>query len=222
MRHPGLRRVRAALAILRRSAFALAAASSLVLAACSSAPPVRVHTLMAGESPLPAAGAAAQPALVVVLEPVSVPAQVDPPQWLVRLPDDSLAVLEQERWASPLRDELRQALLEVLVVRYGVVDARAAGPGAVPLRVGVDVRRFDSIPGREARIEGSWTIVATDSRASGSRCEWLFREAAAGGMPALAAAHRRAVARLGDALGDNLVRLRRGEAPMCPARDPPL
>ncbi len=88
----------------------------------------------------------------------------------MRLPDDSLAVLEQERWASPLRDELREALLEQLASGYGAVDSRAAvaGPGA-PVRIAVDVRRFESLPGREARSEGSWTLRwRRPGRASGS------------------------------------------------------
>jgi uncharacterized lipoprotein YmbA len=106
-----------------------------------------------------------------------VPAQVDQPQWLVQLGDESMAVLEQERWASPLRDELEQALLEELIVGQGAIDARTQpAPGTVA-RVAVDVRRFDSLPGREARIQGSWTITGSDARSS-SRCEWLIREPA--------------------------------------------
>ena len=93
------------------------------------------------------------------------PAQVDQPQWLVQLGDDSMAVLEQERWASPLRDEFRQALLEELIVGQGAIDARTQpAPGAAPWRIAIDVRRFDSLPGREARIEGSWTITGSDAR----------------------------------------------------------
>ena len=148
-----------------------------------------------------------------------VPAQVDQPQWLVQLGDDSMAVLEQERWASPLRDEFQQALLEELIVGQGSIDARTQpAPGAAASRVAIDVRRFDSLPGREARIQGSWTITGSDAR-SNSRCEWLIRESASGSFPALAAAHRRAVVRLGAAIGQALARMRRGEASGCPALD---
>ena len=163
-------------------------------------------------------GAPAASGVVVRLEPIRVPAQVDQPQWLVQLGDDSMAVLEQERWASPLRDEFQQALLEELIVGQGAIDARTQpAPGTVA-RVAVDVRRFDSLPGREARIQGSWTITGSDARNS-SRCEWLIREAASGSFPALAAAHRRAVVRLGAAIGEALARLRRGETAACPALD---
>ena len=187
----------------------------LALAACSaSAPPVRLHSLMAAE---PAPRTAARAALAIALEPIRVPAQVDQPQWLVRLPDDSLAVLEQERWASPLGDELRQALLEELAARYGAVEGRSPA-GATVLRVGVELRRFDSIPGKEARVEATWTITA-GSAPTALRCEALLREPAAAGMPALAAAHRRAAVRLADAVGESLLSLR-GAAPACPVLEP--
>jgi hypothetical protein len=192
----------------------LPAIALLALAACSaSAPPVRLYSLMPVE---PVPRDAKRAPIAIALEPIRVPAQVDQPQWLVRLPDDSLAVLEQERWAGPLRDELRLALLEELAARYGVVDGRAKA-GTPILRVGVELRRFDSIPGLEARIDASWT-VGTGADAPALRCEALLREPAAAGMPALAASHRRAVVRLADAIGDSLLSMR-GTAPACPAPD---
>lgn len=214
------------LTVARLPTCATALATLLCIGACSTATlPVHVHTLMPAPGAVRAATSASAGGapLGVVLEPIRLPAQVDQPQWLVRLPDDSLAVLEQERWASALRDELREALLEELVVGFGVVESRSLPAGTGPVaRVGVDVRRFDSLPGSEARIEGSWTLTYGDGHATALRCEWLLRESARGSMNALAAAHRRAVVRLADSIGDALVRSRRGEAPLCPASDPPL
>ena len=165
----------------------------------------------------PAAGA------VFVLEPVRLPIQVDQPQWVVRLPDDSVAVLEQERWTTALRDEFQAALLEELIVGHGMVDARTQpAPGTPPWRIAVDVRRFESLPGREARIEGSWTIQGGNAaRGAGSRCEWLLREAAPGALAELAPAHRRAIARLADAIAEAIGRASRGEPAACPPPDPP-
>jgi len=201
---------------------ASAGALSALLAACGSAPVTHWHSLM--PEAVPAAGAIAPaPAkepIVVELEAVRLPTQVDQPQWLVRLPDGSLAVLEQERWASSLRDELRDALLETLIVRHGVVEAHEASrTKARPIRVAIDVRRFDSLPGREARIEGSWTLVGAELRVAPARCEWFYRENADGPPGALAGAHRRAVARLADGIGAALKTLSRGERPVCPAPD---
>jgi uncharacterized lipoprotein YmbA len=218
---------------MRRSRSISAAASAircapaallLALGACASAPPmVHLHSLMPVELAAAAAdvGAGVLPSSIpIVFEPIRIPAQVDQPQWLVRLPDDSLAVLEQERWASPLRDELREALLEVLAVGYGAVEAHhsVAAAGA-PMRITVDVRRFESLPGREARSEGSWSLTSAGARTPAFQCDWLIRESSPGPASALAAAHRRAVARLGAAIGAALVAMKAGQSASCPAAD---
>ena len=198
----------------RRACVASACAVlGMALAACTTAPPTRLHTLMPAQPTMRGAGTPTTP-VAIVLEPIRIPAQVDQPQWLVRLPDDSLALLEQERWASPLQDELRQALLEALGARHAILEAL---PGASsPWRVRLELSRFDSAPGHGARIEGSW-LLSGDLRRPAQRCEWRFAEAASGGVPALAQAHRRAVMRLADALGESLQKLGRGEAASCPA-----
>ena len=198
-----------------RSLTAVACAALVALGACStSSPPTRLHSLMPAEPTPRDATASARGPLYVAFEPIRVPAQVDQPQWLVRLPDDSLASLEQERWASPLRDELRQALLEQLGARFGVVEGRSGAPQAgAPVRVALELRRFDSIPGREARLEALWNVTGGPAAL---RCSLLVREAAPGGMPELAAAHRRAVARLAEAIGASLVAAPPAAAPACP------
>lgn len=210
----------------------LSAAGLAALAACGSPPVVHLHSLMPDDAAPSSEAHARLPAgtpLVVVLDPIRMPSQVDQPQWLVRLPDGSLASLEQERWASPLRDEFQQAVLETLIVRYGVVELRHSGnavaSSASALRVGIDVRRFESAAGRQARIEGSWTISSaaptTVSSPAPAHCEWSIRERAEGAPSALAQAHRRAVARLADAIGTAMVAIKRGEAPKCPVGDGP-
>jgi len=204
-----------------RSLTAVTLAALLALGACSlsAPPPIRLHTLMPAEPTPREPAVAGRVPLYVSLEPIRLPAQVDQPQWLVRLPDESLASLEQERWASPLGDELRQALLEQLAARFGVVEGRSSAPGAVaPLRVALELRRFDSIPGREARIESIWTVAGP---AAALRCTLLVREAAPGGTTELAAAHRRAVARLAGAIGASLVAVPPAAAPACPAGELP-
>ncbi len=209
---------------------ALSATLLAGVAACSTTTPlVHLHSLMPGDASAVDAARARPPAgapLALVLDPVRMPSQVDQPQWLVQLPDGSLTSLEQERWASPLRDELRQAVLEALIVRYGAVELRhIAGAAPSALRVDIDVRRFDSLPGREARMEGSWTIAPVSQPAMPStavaHCEWFIREPSAGSLAALAEAHRRAVSRLADSVGAALAAMRRGEPAKCPAADGP-
>ena len=205
----------------RRVTGALLGCAVLALAACGTPPVTHYYSLMPDEIAPRAATSRPAAGAVILLEPVRVPVQVDQPQWVVRLPDDSVAVLEQERWTTALRDEFQAALLEELIVGQRMIDARTLpSPGTPPWRIAVDVRRFDSMPGREARIEGSWTIQGSRSgKPAAARCEWLLREPAGAGMVALADAHRRAIARLADGIAVALARAARGEPASCPALD---
>ena len=194
----------------------LAAALSTLLAACSTSKlPERFHTLLpadAAEVPMQAAtqatsasAPAASPLYVDVL-PVRIPPQVDHAQWAVRQPDDSLLLLEQDRWAAPLQDELRGAIVARLTSRWGAMDVRGvAPPQASVWRVRVDVQRFESVPGREARIEAAWSVLSTQHGATALVCRSVMQESAAqASIASLAEAHRRAVTRLADEIGRHI------------------
>jgi uncharacterized lipoprotein YmbA len=137
--------------------------------------------------------------LYVDVLPVHVPAQVDHAQWVVRQSDETLLMLEQDRWAAPLPDEVRGAVIERLAARWSALDVRAVGlPAAAVWRVRIDVQRFESIPGREARLEAAWSLSlpasAAPPREASALCVaacWSSRRH--GGIDALAAGHRRNV-----------------------------
>lgn len=198
----------------RRLAMAMSVLLTGVAGCSSTGPQVHLYSLMPAEIP-----ARVQPpssALIPIQLELRLPAQVDQPQWLVRLADGSLMSLEQERWTGSLHDEIRQAIFEELRAKWGIVEARTAG-GTPPLRVGLDFRRFDSVAGQEARIEGWWALSAGANQ-DGYRCEWLYREPVAGTFPALAEAHRKAIVRLADSIGAGVVGSR-NQSPACTASD---
>jgi uncharacterized lipoprotein YmbA len=189
---------------------------ALVCAGCAAPPAVHFHSLVLPTHPAPKEGLAPTgrgPA--IVLDPIRIPVAVDQPQWLLRMPDDTLTLLEQERWASPLRDEFRQALMEILRHRYGAVDVRAIGSGATPWRLHVTITRFELQPG-EAWLESVWSLGQRNAETPALRCRSSFTETSVGGMPALAQAQRRAVEKLGDAIGEQLLALNNGQAGRCP------
>ncbi len=236
-----------------------------MLAACAGSPPVRLHSLM----PVDAAAAvearlAASPAapsspglgpvptpasvrpLRVVIGPVAVPAALDQPQWLVRQPDDSLRLLEQDRWAGPLGEEFRGALRESLRRRWAATDALPSAGSGPAWRVTVDVLRLDARPGVDSLLEARWVVQAPQApqaslpaipsatapgpgsalrlapadviAASSAACSTRLREPVQGDGPAaLAAAHRRAVARLADDIGRQLQAMAGGAGAACVA-----
>jgi uncharacterized lipoprotein YmbA len=196
---------------MKRLLLTLACAAALV--ACSSTPAPRFHSLLSTQA-TPTEVVSNVP-LPLDLSPVSVPAAVDQQQWVVRLPDDSLRILEQEQWVAPLRDELRAALFERLARRYGAVDVRSA-PAPEYVRLKVDVQRFESIAAREVWIEAVWTATSTTRGSVPLVCRSSVREPVQGDTAGLAAAHRRATQALADLIGPRLLALYNGAGVRCP------
>ena len=207
--------------IRRASLASLSVAVLATLAACASAPPVRFHSLL----PIDSVSSPAAPAagFSVSLAPVAVPPQVDQPQWLVRSADGTLSLLEQERWAAPLRSELRSALLDRWVTRWAALEVPPPQPPSAASastlsawRVVIDVTRFESFPGREVRLESRWSALsASGQTVFAMNCRSVIHENIGDGMLALAAGHRRAAARLADEVAQQLLALQRGEAAQC-------
>ena len=200
---------------LRLRALVIGGALAGLLSACSSVPPPRFHTLM-----LPPAAVKASSEVLATgtlsweVLPVKVPAQVDQPQWVVRTVDGSLAVLEQERWVAPLGEEIRAVVSERLTKTVG-----APAVSAVPdkrWRVRIDVLRFDSVPGVEARLGATWTLTSDAENAAALRCRGEFVQSVAGpGYLALGAAHQGTVAQLAEAIKQELAALAAGRPAEC-------
>jgi hypothetical protein len=200
---------------------ALSALAALVwLAGCGTPATPQTYSL------LPAAGALAPEAqrsadatpLPVDVEALVLPAAVDQPQWLLRLPDQRLLLLEQTQWVSPLGDELRAALRDSLARRWATT---AAQPPAWRLRLALT--RFESALGGQALWEGHWTLRPGSAPAAAGAaaidCALRIREPAGPGLPALAEAHRRAMLRLADQIGPLLRLPPSASPPACPALD---
>jgi len=199
----------------RRGGAAIGVAVLALLAGCGSVPPPRYHTLMP-----PPASAARPPAppgsLAWEVLPVPIPAGVDQPQWVVQTVDGSLAVLEQERWIAPLGEEIRAAVADRLTLEVGAPAVSAESRKR--WRIRIDVHRFDSAPGREARLEATWTLSsdADADAAAALRCRGEFVQAlAASSYLALAKGHQQTVTRLADAIGGELKALNAGQTATC-------
>ena len=188
------------------------AALALVLSACSSTPPPRYHSLLQPAS----SAAAVAPTISWTIAGVSVPAQVDQPQWVVRLPDESLRLLEQERWVAPLADEVQAAFGDALARRLGAPGLPKPASGK-SWRVRIDVQRLDSAPSQLAALVVDWSIAPAGGAAPELRCRDAVRQTVGTGIPALAAAHREAVVQIAQRLGAALRSLDAGTAALCPA-----
>jgi uncharacterized lipoprotein YmbA len=209
-RHP-LRRL---CAVLQPAFTPLAAA--LLLGACASTPPTRFYSLVPAPPAAPRSGTAAD--FRIDVRSVSIPAQVDVPQLVVRLGPEELTQVETRRWISPLPNEIRDAVAAELGARLGVRDIHGLGSSAdsPPVyRLALAVQRFDSALGAYARIDVLWSITPPGTEQSTS-CFSSINETVSPGYEALAAGHQRALVRLADSIALALTAARQGKSAACP------
>jgi hypothetical protein len=196
-------------AVRRAPSGGAALAAVALLCGCAQPPPTRFHTLVPDWQSGAAAPRASAPGWW--LGELRVPVQVDRPQLVLLAGDGTLAVVERERWLAPLGDELRAALEQDLQRALGPADA---GPAAERWEIDVEVRRFESALGAEARLEAQWALGRGGAPGEGPVCRLRVAQPAPGDVPALAAAHRAALARLAEAIAASL-RSRAGGGAAC-------
>jgi uncharacterized protein len=179
-------------------------------AGCGSTPASRFYTLSAAAS----APAATTSNLSVVVGPVSVPPVVDRPQIVVTTGTNQVRLEEFNRWASPLQSNISRVVAENLVAMLGtprvVLFSQTLGVD-VDYRVGIEVQRFESVPGEASTLDAVWTVSRTkDGRSQTGRT--TVREVASDkGYDALASAHSRGLARLSRDIADAVRALDRPE-----------
>jgi hypothetical protein len=166
---------------------------ALITAGCGASPAARFYTLNAT-----AKEGAPQAALTVGVGPVTVPAAVDRPQFVVQVAPNRVEIDEFNRWVSPLNEAIGRAVAANLALLLGTPDVAVVPLASLApaFRVTIDVQRFDSVRGEEVVVDAMWAVRRTageEMRAGRT----LAHEAAHGGTAdALAAAHSRALARV--------------------------
>jgi len=206
------------LTLSRQWRAACTAVVSLHLMACATTPPIRFHSLLAldGKARAMPAVSGSGPGLTFTLAAVTLPPQLDQPQWLLRNADGTLSLLEQERWVAPLRAELQSALWDRWANAWGARAPSTTGRKESLWRVTVDVTRWDAVPGREVRLETRWSAT---SGALALSCRSVIQEATSldvsSPVLALAAGHRRAVVRLADEVAGRIADIQKGQPARC-------
>ena len=163
------------------------------LAGCSSSPPVIFYTL----TEIPSTTAISKTtAYEILVGPVTLPEMLDRPQLVTRATDTRVNVLEQQRWAAPLKSEVPRILaanLNQLLPEAAVTVEPQPSTGRPLWRVAVEIQRFDAMPGSDVTIEALWSIQqgsGTDPKIGYS----VLREPVSGpGYDALVASHAAAI-----------------------------
>jgi uncharacterized protein len=169
---------------------------AVITASCTTTATSRFYTLDSTATPDVAPASSAQGS--VMIGPVTIPAAVDRPEFVIQVAPNRVEVEEFNRWVAPLNDSIARVVAANLVVILGtpnVATAPLANFNPAYL-VTIDVQRFDSIRGQAAVLEAVWTVRKT-ATAEARSSRTVARETAQGdSFEALAAAHSRALAKL--------------------------
>ena len=137
--------------------------------------------------------------LSVVVGPVSVPAEVDRPQMVVRTGPNQMRVDEFNLWASPLQSNISRVVAQNLVTLLGTPHVTLF-PQTVSAdagyRVAIEVQRFDAALGEAATLDAVWTVRRTKDGGTQTGRTTVREAVQENTYETLAAAHSRAVARL--------------------------
>ena len=166
---------------------------------CTSAP-VRYYTLT---PPPDKALTASQKTLAIDVRVVHTPTQLNRVELMVRTGPTEVTLLENERWASPVNDEIKDALRLELQHRLGGMTGLR--PAFAKLTLDVDVQHLEAQLGRYALIEASWsaTLSAEGERSRGTRvtnCTFKAEETIPTGYAGIVEGYQREIAALADAI----------------------
>ena len=179
----------------RSVALAIVCALAVVSGGCAS-PSARFYTLSA--VPMPDV---APSKVSIAVGPVSIPAAVDRPQFVVTTGANQVEINEWNRWASPLQDGFARVVADdlgaMLQTRYVTVFQKSPDT-QVDYRVEIEVRSFESALGKGASVDAVWTVQRTHDgkyRLGRTSAREPVQE---NDFDAIAAAHSRAIARLSE------------------------
>ena len=171
---------------------------------CTSAP-VRYYTLTA---PPTRTGPPSDTAFAIDVRIVHTPPQLNRSELMVRTGRTEVTLLENERWASPVNDEIKDALRLELKPRLGRVPG--LWPAFTKLTLDLDVQDLEAELGQYALLEASWsaTLSAAGPRTTGSRstdpritaCKFKADEDIRAGYAGMVEGYQREIAALADAI----------------------
>jgi uncharacterized protein len=166
---------------------------------CTSAP-VRYYTLTpTPDKSLPVS----QTTPAIEVRVLHIPPQLNRAELMVRTGPTEVTLLENERWAAPVNDEIKDALrLELQHQLSGMPGLR---PMFAKLTLDVDVQHLEAEFGRYALIQVSWraTVSATGQRSNSARvttCTFQADEKIRAGYAGIVEGYQREIAALADAI----------------------
>jgi hypothetical protein len=134
---------------------------------------------------------------------VHTPPQFKRSELTVRTGPTEITFLDNERWASPVSDEIKGALRLELQRRAGRM--AALRPALAKLTLDVDVRQFEAELGRRVLLEASWsaTLSTAGQPSTGVRaetCTFQANEEVRAGYTGIVEGYQRGIRAFADAI----------------------
>ena len=176
--------------------FALAWLVSVVVG-CTSAP-VRYYTL----TPRPdRTWQASETTLPIDVRVVHTPPSLNRAELMVRTGPTEVTLLENERWASPVKDEIKDALRLELQRRLGGMTGLR--PAFTKLTLDIDVQHLEAELGRYALLAATWSATLSATGSNGARattCTFQADEKIHTGYAGMVEGYQREIAALAEAI----------------------
>jgi uncharacterized protein len=166
---------------------------------CTSVP-VHYYTLAA---PPEKARTASEIPFAIDVRVNHIPPQLNRSELMIRTGATELALMENERWASPVNVEIKEALRLELQRRLDLTSGFHAR--FTTLTLDIDVQRLEAEFGRYAMLEVSWSadLSATGQQSNGTAptfCTFRADEKIQAGYAELVEGYQREIAALADAI----------------------
>jgi uncharacterized lipoprotein YmbA len=192
--------------------------SAGVSVGCTSAP-VRYYTL----TPPPGEMLPASKAVVEVeVRVIHTPPQLNRVELMVRTGPTEVALLENERWASPVKDEIKDAVR--LELQRRLRSATGSPTGISKMQLDIDVQHFEAELGRHALLEASWSLTLSPTRQGSNdpqavTCGFRADEKISAGYEGIVKGYQREIAALADAVVAETTRRASGKVTACQPAD---
>jgi uncharacterized protein len=134
--------------------------------------------------------------LAIVIDDVTIPKLVDRPQFVLRVDQSQVRVDNAARWRVPLKKQITTVIAADLgqLFRDARVSTSTQSTDRPTVRLAINVRTFDSVPGSGAVLVVFWSILTPNSNRALNGKSVVIQQVDRDGYDALVDAHSRALA----------------------------
>ena len=158
--------------------------------------------------------------LALIVDYVAVPDVVDRPELVLRINPSQVRIVETARWQEPLRTQIANVLALDLkrLFRDSLVSTASQTTDRPIVRLAINVRAFDSMPGSAVGLSVSWSILTPDLKQVLNGKSVVLQRVDGDNYDALVDAQSRALAAVSGDMADAIMSAIRKKPPIASGR----